>query len=97
VEEIMPVALICGISGQDGTYLAELLLNKGYEAWGTSRDAQLSGFQNLKRPATYEAIDFELISLTDFYRILQVLKKVCCMRLKIWTTELGSNKKRFDI
>jgi len=40
-------ALVCGISGQDGTYLAELLLNKGYEVWGTSRDAQGSRFANL--------------------------------------------------
>ena len=32
-------ALICGISGQDGAYLAQLLLEKGYEIWGTSRDA----------------------------------------------------------
>ena len=32
-------ALICGISGQDGTYLAKLLLERGYEVWGSSRDA----------------------------------------------------------
>jgi GDPmannose 4,6-dehydratase len=35
-------ALICGISGQDGAYLAQLLLQKGYEVIGTSRDAQMS-------------------------------------------------------
>ena len=29
------VALITGINGQDGSYLAELLLEKGYEVWGT--------------------------------------------------------------
>ncbi len=35
-------ALICGISGQDGAYLAQHLLNKGYEVGGTSSDAQPS-------------------------------------------------------
>ncbi len=36
----MPTALITGISGQDGSYLAELLLDKGYSVHGTSRSAQ---------------------------------------------------------
>jgi len=40
-------ALICGISGQDGTLLAEFLLKKGYEVWGTSRDANGNNFTNL--------------------------------------------------
>ena len=42
-------ALICGVSGQDGSYLADLLLQKGYEVFGTSRDAQGSSFSNLKK------------------------------------------------
>jgi GDP-D-mannose dehydratase len=33
-------ALICGVTGQDGAYLARLLLGKGYEVTGTSRDAK---------------------------------------------------------
>ena len=40
-------ALICGISGQDGAYLASLLLEKNYRVIGTSRDAQAHGFTNL--------------------------------------------------
>ena len=32
------VALICGVSGQDGSYLVALLLSKGYRVFGTSRD-----------------------------------------------------------
>jgi len=40
-------ALIYGVSGQDGAYLAQLLLGKGYEVFGTSRDAQMSSFHNL--------------------------------------------------
>ena len=45
----MTKALICGISGQDGAYLARLLLQKGYEVWGTSRDAQSESAGNLRR------------------------------------------------
>jgi len=41
-------ALICGISGQDGAYLAKLLLSKGYVVYGTSRDAQITSFRNLE-------------------------------------------------
>lgn len=44
----MPRALIVGISGQDGAYLAQLLLAKNYEVWGTSRDAEGRDFANLK-------------------------------------------------
>lgn len=43
------VALICGISGQDGAYLAKLLLSKDYEVWGTSRDTSTTSFANLMR------------------------------------------------
>ena len=45
----MKKALICGVSGQDGAYLAKLLLEKGYEVYGGSRDAQMSSFRNLTR------------------------------------------------
>jgi len=40
-------ALICGVGGQDGAYLARFLLGKGYEVVGTSRDADTAGFANL--------------------------------------------------
>ena len=43
----MKRALITGISGQDGAYLAKYLLGLGYEVWGTSRDAQVASFRNL--------------------------------------------------
>jgi len=40
-------ALICGVSGQDGAYLARRLLAKGYIVWGTSREPQGSDFSKL--------------------------------------------------
>lgn len=42
-------ALITGVSGQDGAYLARFLLGKGYVVIGTSRDASVAQFQNLER------------------------------------------------
>lgn len=71
----MKKALICGISGQDGAYLAQLLLKKGYEVVGTSRDAQMSSFRNLDRLGIREQVKLTSMSLTDFRSVLQVLNK----------------------
>ena len=68
-------ALICGVSGQDGAYLAKLLLNKGYIVCGTSRDSQVSSFRNLLRLGIRDEIKFESVALNDFRSVLQILKK----------------------
>jgi nucleoside-diphosphate-sugar epimerase len=52
----MTTALICGISGQDGSYLAKLLVEKGYRVVGTSRNAQLASFSNLKILGVYDKV-----------------------------------------
>jgi GDPmannose 4,6-dehydratase len=72
----MKTALICGISGQDGAYLAQLLLSKGYSVCGTSRDAQVSSFSNLKKLGIREQVKLESAALTDFRSVLQVLTKI---------------------
>ncbi len=69
-------ALIFGISGQDGAYLARLLLGKGYFVFGTSRDAQISSFRNLTQLGVRERIKVESVALNDFRSVLQVLKRV---------------------
>jgi GDPmannose 4,6-dehydratase len=69
-------ALICGISGQDGSYLSKLLLEKGYEVHGTSRDAQITSFKNLKHLGIKEQITFHSMALNDFRSVLQVLAKI---------------------
>jgi GDPmannose 4,6-dehydratase len=71
----MKKAMITGISGQDGTYLAELLLRKGYEVCGTSRDAQMSSFRNLQILGIKERVQLESVALNDFRSVLQVLFK----------------------
>ena len=72
----MKTALICGISGQDGTYLAKLLLDKGYEVVGTSRDAQMSGFDNLGRLSILGRVRVVSMAINDFRSVLQVLNQV---------------------
>lgn len=72
----MKKALICGVSGQDGAYLAQLLLEKSYQVYGTSRDAQMSSFSNLKQLGIFEEVELHSMSLNDFRSVLQVLKKV---------------------
>lgn len=72
----MKKALICGVSGQDGAYLAELLLKQGYTVCGTSRDAQISPFQNLVHLGIKDQVKLESMSLTDFRSVLQVLTKI---------------------
>lgn len=68
-------ALICGISGQDGSYLAQFLLRKGYTVWGTSRDAQGSSFGNLKTLGIFG--ELQLISMVpeDFRSVFIALKQ----------------------
>lgn len=69
-------ALITGISGQDGAYLAKLLLNKGYAIHGTARDAQMANFANLHRLGIFDKITYHSMALNDFRSVLQVLAKV---------------------
>lgn len=68
-------ALICGVSGQDGAYLARLLLDRGYHVTGTSRDAQVASFANLSALGIRERVTLESMVLTDFRSTLQTLSK----------------------
>jgi GDPmannose 4,6-dehydratase len=68
-------ALICGISGQDGAYLAELLLKKGYTVVGTSRDAQTSSFSSLRRLGIADQVQLESMATYDFRSVLHTLRK----------------------
>lgn len=72
----MKKALITGISGQDGSYLARLLLGKGYEVYGTARDAQMSSFNNLINLGLIDRVNFHSMALNDFRSVVQILLKV---------------------
>ncbi len=69
----MPRALICGVGGQDGSYLARLLLSKGYTVVGTSRDAQTATFSNHDRLGIAGEVETVSMTLTDFRSVLQVV------------------------
>ncbi len=66
----MKRALICGVSGQDGAYLAKFLLSKGYEVYGSSRDALASGFTNLHKLEIFEQVNTLSMALNDFRSVL---------------------------
>jgi GDPmannose 4,6-dehydratase len=68
-------ALICGISGQDGSLLAKFLLERGYAVTGTSRDAQIASFSNLVKLGIRDRVEVESMSLVDFRSVLQTLAK----------------------
>ncbi len=64
-------ALITGISGQDGSYLAELLLKQGYQVAGIIRDKTKLG--NIKH--IYRKLDLYELDLTNFNRLKSVILK----------------------
>jgi len=69
----MKKALIIGISGQDGSYLADILLKKGYEVHGTSRDSELSHFSGLKKLNIIDKVKLHSMSLIDFRSVMQTI------------------------
>src|SRR5674476_300819 len=68
-------ALVCGVSGQDGAYLARLLFSKGYEVWGTSRDAQATTFHNLTSLGIKDHVKLVSMASNDFRSVLTALKR----------------------
>lgn len=69
-------ALISGISGQDGAYLANLLLDKGYQVFGTARDAQMASFGNLETLGIRQQVTLHSMALNDFRSVLQTLSRI---------------------
>lgn len=76
MQESQKTALIFGISGQDGGYLARLLLDKGYVVHGTSRDAELSSFANLTTLGIRDRVTLHSAALTDFRSVVQCISRV---------------------
>jgi len=70
----MKKALITGITGQDGSYLAELLLSKGYKVHGIVRRASLINTHRIDH--IYEKIKLHYGDLTDAVSIMSIIKEV---------------------
>lgn len=68
------IALITGINGQDGSYLAELLLDKGYEVHGTLKRNSVSENQTYRLVDIYERITLHYADLTDLSSLIKVIQ-----------------------
>ena len=68
-------ALIIGVSGQDGAYLAKLLLKKGYTVYGTSRDHEVSSFANLVTLGIRDRVKTMSMVTSDFRSVLTALQR----------------------
>ena len=68
-------ALICGVAGQDGAYLARLLLGKGYEVTGTSRDATVANRSGLEALGVGPQVRVVSMAPNDFRSVLQTLTR----------------------
>ena len=71
------VALITGINGQDGSYLTEFLLKKGYEVWGTVKRNSVSENQTNRLGETYHQIknNLEYVDMTDLSSLIRIIQK----------------------
>lgn len=69
-------ALIFGVSGQDAAYLAQLLLQLGYEVHGTSRDKESSTFSNLRALGIIDKVKLHSTMIGDFRSVVLTLKNV---------------------
>lgn len=70
----MKVALITGIAGQDGSYLAELLLEKGYEVWGIIRRS--SSINTSRIDHIFSSLHLRYGDLTDSANLLNILNEI---------------------
>jgi GDPmannose 4,6-dehydratase len=69
------VALITGIAGQDGSYLAEFLLSIGYEVHGIIRRNSVSENQTSRLGSCYEQLNLHYGDMTDLASLITVLQK----------------------
>lgn len=70
------VALITGINGQDGSYLAEFLLEKGYEVYGTLKRNSVAENQTARLNAVYSKVSLDYADMTDLSSLIRVIQKI---------------------
>jgi len=70
----MKKALITGVCGQDGAYLARLLIRKGYEVWGGTRRSSLDYMYRLRELGVVDSIELVNLDLSDPFNVSDVVK-----------------------
>lgn len=72
----MKTALITGIRGQDGAYLAQLLLSKGYKVYGADRRSSAVGETRLDILGITDQVQIVYMDLMDVHNINNVIKNI---------------------
>jgi GDPmannose 4,6-dehydratase len=70
------IALITGINGQDGSYLTEFLLDKGYEVHGTLKRNSVSENQTSRLCGVFDKLNLHYADLTDLSSLIKVIQIV---------------------
>lgn len=74
----MKTALITGVNGQDGSYMADFLLEKGYKVYGMERRASVKNRENTKHLENNPNFEFIVGDLSDQNSLLRCLKATKC-------------------
>ena len=69
-------SLIFGISGQDGSYLSNLLLNKKNEVYGTTRNNNKKNLKNLVRLGILNKVKIIKCDIANFLSVIKLIKKI---------------------
>jgi GDPmannose 4,6-dehydratase len=88
----MKRALITGITGQDGAYLAKFLLDKGYEVYGTYRRLSTPNFWRLEYLGIFDKVNLIPLELSDTGSIVEALRFQSLTRFT--TSQLRALSKR---
>ena len=81
-------ALITGISGQDGAYLAQLLIKKNYRVIGTDRRSARFSNWRLRRLGIENEIIFEEMELSELYEVQRVFNKLTSGAQKVTNIDI---------
>ena len=71
------VALITGITGQDGTYISKFLLDKGYVVHGIKRESSTSRTEDKAKEKKDANLHFHFCDMTDYSKLIRVIQSVC--------------------
>ncbi len=77
----MQTALVTGINGQDGSYMADFLLEKGYKVYGMERRASVKIRENTKHLESNPNFEFIIGDLSDQNSLLRCLKATKCSEI----------------